>query len=413
MDASEDACGGEPASLCGGTLLYQTQVGHGNDQWPGLWPRYNIQSIKVEASCSVGKTVDFTVEARLKSNHQSVYAEYSPEVATVSGSCTLEADKSSRSQQVTLSLQWTAADGTNGTVSFTVMCTVVRTLVVGETDPKLEWLKSRGFFRDLWTLPSLVLAHDRIRDEKLPDLAVSGMNHLQEVTINSLAYTRDLARLRVDAQKLIKTLRKVKNPRSWPDLWLSYRYGFRLFYNDTKEIVDAAKQYRKRKAFKGSIRRTHSSSSSSTVNPFGDKIKQRVGLTIYSDEKSLSERSAIHAASSLDLMPSLNNIWDFVPYSFVVDWVIPVGDYLERLDTAAAIWSYPIRSAVVTVRSDLEVTLPPNWGGAISYTLFTRTKYNQAQLSRRAAQLPSGMLSGLSLKHGIDTLCLAVQRFKR
>jgi hypothetical protein len=212
---------------------------------------------------------------------------------------------------------------------------------------------------------------------------------------------------------MIRTLKKVRSPRSWPDLWLSFRFGLRLFVNDTKEIVDAAKRYRKRKTFKGSIRRTHTSTVNSEVTPYGDKLVQRAGLTLYSDELSLSERSALHASSSLDLLPSLSNVWDFVPYSFVVDWLVPVGDLLERLDTSAAIWVYPIRSGVLTVRSELKVTLPPNWGGDLSYTLFTRSVYTQAQLSRRVQQLPSGMLSGLSIKHGIDTLCLAVQRFKR
>jgi hypothetical protein len=296
-------------------------------------------------------------------------------------------------------------------LSFNIEVHRTSEMTIVREDPHIAFDEARGILPTIFTEAELILAHDRFAESALPDAAVSGFNHLQEVTINSLAYTRDLTHLVSDAKKLRRSLKKIKNPSAWPDFWLNYRFGFRLFYEDTKEILAAARRYKKA-AFKGDIRRTHSRSSGSDTTPWGDRISHKYGLTIYSKERPLTERSLLHAASSLDALPSLSNMWDFVPYSFVVDWIVPVGDYLERLDTSAAAWVYPIQSAVQTVKSEMELSLPPNWGGSLKYVYFTRSILSQATLSRRVAQLPTRMLSGLSIKHGIDTLCLAVQRFR-
>jgi len=413
MSTWESYCKGEPASLCGGEIWRRVQVGRENTRWPALVPKYHIVSIEVSARCESGKTVKCTVKVHFKSNHAKAFGEYFPEESVEGDTCVFNLAAYSQTKTLKCHIPWTTASGAKGVDVMDFRVTATPLLTVGSVAPITAWEQAHGILREVASLPYLALAHNRLRDEAIPDLAVSGLNHLQEVTINSMAYTRDLVHLRTDAGRLLKTLKKVKSPRSWPDLWLNFRFGLRLFVNDTKEIVDAVKKYRKRKTFHGSIRRTHSSTNSSEVTPYGDKLTQRAGLTLYSDELSLSERSVLHASSSLDALPSLSNIWDFIPYSFVVDWLVPVGDLLERLDTSAAIWVYPIRSGVLTVRSELSVTLPPNWGGALSYTLFTRSVYTQAQLSRRVQQLPPGMLSGLSVKHGIDTLCLAIQRFRR
>jgi hypothetical protein len=47
-------------------------------------------------------------------------------------------------------------------------------------------------------------------------------------------------------------------------------------------------------------------------------------------------------------MPSAANIWDAVPLSFVVDWFAPVGDMLERQETASYVATLPVRKVFLT-----------------------------------------------------------------
>jgi hypothetical protein len=35
----------------------------------------------------------------------------------------------------------------------------------------------------------------------------------------------------------------------------------------------------------------------------------------------------------LSLIPDLYVVWDFIPYSFMVDWFVPYGDIFENVDT--------------------------------------------------------------------------------
>jgi len=39
-----------------------------------------------------------------------------------------------------------------------------------------------------------------------------------------------------------------------------------------------------------------------------------------------------NALESLGLNPSAANLWDLIPFSFVVDWFLPIGSVLSRLD---------------------------------------------------------------------------------
>jgi len=70
------------------------------------------------------------------------------------------------------------------------------------------------------------------------------------------------------------------------------------------------------------------------------------------------------ALSSLGLTNPLQIAWELVPYSFVVDWMLPIGDWLSSLDAANG---YTFRGGS---RSDLSrrsrVVLPTTAGGTLS-----------------------------------------------
>lgn len=46
-----------------------------------------------------------------------------------------------------------------------------------------------------------------------------------------------------------------------------------------------------------------------------------------------SARNALRMWYDTDFVPTWSNLWDLVPFSFIFDWFIPVGDYLEKRET--------------------------------------------------------------------------------
>jgi hypothetical protein len=190
-------------------------------------------------------------------------------------------------------------------------------------------------------------------------------------------YLKDYAEVGKLIGAYIDIVRKGINPETVASAWLATNYGVNLSVADTKEIIKAAKRLRKKveKAY------AYSYGHASHVLRPGVKIEANVSIA-YSqyDCKWLRFLSAL---SSLDVLPTPVKIWDMIPWSFVLDWEVPMSEILETYD--ALIRSVVTRtyracnSVKVTVQLDGNVfNAHPNYlcaNGNAMYTYYRR-KYS-------------------------------------
>lgn len=131
--------------------------------------------------------------------------------------------------------------------------------------------------------------------------------------------------------------------------WLEYRYGWRPLMMDAAEIITQSVQMKK-----NLVKRTFTSRSSASqtrrasawtpgnwanngilnVTVFGTSelsIETLVsaGVRYQIDQQSVSERTA--AMLGLRLSDVLPAAWELTPWSFVVDWFINIGDYIQAV----------------------------------------------------------------------------------
>jgi hypothetical protein len=65
-------------------------------------------------------------------------------------------------------------------------------------------------------------------------------------------------------------------------------------------------------------------------------------------KKTLAE-NITHMFDSVGFMPNLHNLWDMVPFSFVVDWIVPsFSNTLEDIDQAYLSELYRVDELLVT-----------------------------------------------------------------
>jgi hypothetical protein len=110
--------------------------------------------------------------------------------------------------------------------------------------------------------------------------------------------------------------------------WLEMQYGWLPLVSDTYEAAKAyetytnlRKEYITAKGFVGT-QKDFSASSSWYAYPG----------TIRRDKRYVYEMTEdISAPRSLGLGDPLSLIWEILPYSFVIDWFLPIGSYLENL----------------------------------------------------------------------------------
>lgn len=123
---------------------------------------------------------------------------------------------------------------------------------------------------------------------------------------------------------------KALNPKDIGQFWLELQYGWRPLISDVYEASKAFEEISegprsalfrtsvwKAGAFEGS------QSPSSYSSNYGEKLTRRLQYEMYEE---------MTANRQLGLMDPLSVGWEIIPYSFVVDWFIPIGTYLDNLN---------------------------------------------------------------------------------
>ena len=144
-----------------------------------------------------------------------------------------------------------------------------------------------------------------------------------------------------DLKTLFRDIRNVKNAkdaaRVAANVRLSEQYGLRLTIQDLAEVAASINARRGEQ-----IART-SCAYSSTV-PQGAVAVTEHWKVFYSANPT--DASVISKLFQSDLI-GFQNIWDLIPYSFVVDWFSPVGDILQGWDDELMLSHLPIHAIVI------------------------------------------------------------------
>lgn len=163
---------------------------------------------------------------------------------------------------------------------------------------------------------------------------------IKYVDINSIAYLKEAVEAMKSGQ-LIAELDPLKDFVTSPslknlaNLTLSYSYGTRLTVADTVEIEEGVKKlYDSLRYLLDDTSTVKGWASQSFPDNFL-KIERLLTANVYYHQQQAPVRKLMDALYKADLEPSLGNIYDLIPYSFVVDWFVNVGDILESIDVFA------------------------------------------------------------------------------
>lgn len=228
-----------------------------------------------------------------------------------------------------------------------------------------------------------------IREQRrylLSDLSQDIADHANDLTINSIAYAKEFCEYIVGLAKLLSgdvssitraigsgPVTKKAVIRGLADAELSASYGLSLTIADTKELYSHF--VRSIESYEYGISRAQKSLSYSR----GD-----VSYTEHHYCKTWYRRSCdgfqglLNELFKEDAFLSLQNVWDLIPYSFVIDWVFPIEQYLNQQDANTRLSVLPISEVLYTTK--VEISFSPNavkqltagLGGQINVTLYER-----------------------------------------
>lgn len=187
--------------------------------------------------------------------------------------------------------------------------------------------------------------------ESWGDLTHNALGNLQSLSANMIAFVKDLK----DIKTLIPKLRNLQNVKTHANNYLAYQYGIMPTISDIKAIFESfstTKYYDRT----GLRRVSAYARSASSVDLHGMTWTARGirRLHVAVDERDTGYKALVEKAREIGFLPSLTNLWDLVPYSFVLDWFIDVGSVLERIDTHHQLLNLDIPYTIMSEKIELD-----------------------------------------------------------
>lgn len=240
---------------------------------------------------------------------------------------------------------------------------------------------------------------------------------------SSVAEYRESAKLFVSLAKgLFGAYRDIRRGR-WPEFGnariqdipasiLAYNFGIAPLVGDVFSVIEAL---RLKLAAPISMR-----CSASVKKPIEDVVK--IGANEFIVKGSIRQRATIYyemdptqfKSEYFDFGNPIEWAWELIPFSFVVDWAIPIGGYLNGLDALNGIVTNSIRGTVTTKLdekwhgrwSEAEVAIRPFTGSFKSYkregilnTIPAPLPRWKPSLSWKRVLNASSILAQMSLNH--------------
>lgn len=123
--------------------------------------------------------------------------------------------------------------------------------------------------------------------------------------------------------------------RSIPQKWLEMQYGWKPLLSDVYGSVDALARRDNsdwRVTGKGSVRVNLGNAKSISHNPGYTDVSVRGWKGCFVRIDAVPENDMLKALSALGVTNPAVIGWELVPFSFMVDWFLPIGQYLDSLD---------------------------------------------------------------------------------
>lgn len=175
------------------------------------------------------------------------------------------------------------------------------------------------------------------RNPNWSQLAAEAYSSLAFSDINGIAFIKDAGEMGQAFTSFAKTLRSIPSSRikAAAAAWLSVHYGFKLALLDTMTL--------KQELQKQSLRNSRKSKCQSVTTFSRRNVQYTARYQVFYNEFDKLMETVDQLLRISDAVLTSENLWDMVPYSFVVDWFINVGDMLSAIDG----WNSLIREHTV------------------------------------------------------------------
>lgn len=236
------------------------------------------------------------------------------------------------------------------------------------------------------------------------DLAMDATKKANANNVNMIAFLRDIRK----PWELIPKLRNMWKLKTLAENYLVFDYGILPTIDDLKAIFAACKKVRPYLDKNGFETYTASGTTEYVIGDVPFHVIQRIKVAIGKNDFVFND--LIRKVDSIGFLPTLQNVWDLIPYSFVIDWFVDIGSLLERIDADIRILQLPIRYATMSRKVTADLTLSPTANFPYSGTV-NKVQYQRWVTDHCPVPTPS-VSQTPDFDHWIESAALLITRKK-
>jgi len=226
---------------------------------------------------------------------------------------------------------------------------------------------------------------------------------------DSLTFLAELHKVARMFRQLRANLAKLLKGKNLASSWLEYRYGWRLLYYD---IIDIQKAAANLESTRKRFTQRSGTTASDTYVTSGIYNSGYLDFTVTLTTKvDISIRGTVTA----DIEPPnfrfnpINTTWELVTFSFIIDWILDIGTWLESLSFLSLATNYTAAGGL-KIKATRTGAISYAWKGDNSGTVsFTSTSRGEmvTRVPSSVSQVPQFGID-ISVPKVIDLIALVV-----
>ncbi|DAD50205.1 TPA_asm: maturation protein [ssRNA phage Gerhypos.4_51] len=236
-------------------------------------------------------------------------------------------------------------------------------------------------------------------------LAMKAAQKMNANQTNMIAFIRDLR----NPKQLIPKLKKLDQLKTHASNYLAFEYGVLPTISDLQEIIGSLKKIKPYVDRNGFSTYSAGHTDSLSIGNYTFELEQHVKVAVDDNDSGLS--TVLRNLESSGFAPTLQNIWDLIPYSFVIDWFLDIGSVLERVDSGQRLLRHDIRFSTESRKEIIRKKVTPSatfpLSGDLSIKRYSRGTQDQCPV-------PPLTLSSTPTvtNHWLEASALIIQRQK-
>jgi hypothetical protein len=205
----------------------------------------------------------------------------------------------------------------------------------------------------------------------------AGLSQVNFFGSNGMAFARDVGSLPTTIQSDLSQLKSLTSAdpsgklRIAASAFLSVHYGYKLLAADGIELANVLADYDRTHTLH--IGQTMLSKAGLTRVGSRCLLSHSGHLNVYYDPFGQLTSDIYAFAEAVDLVPDFSNVWDMIPFSFVVDWFTNVGDLASGIDDYFTLTQqHKVLGSIVSHKLSY-INQPQGFFGSIIYDIYTRS----------------------------------------